>query len=48
MKVNYYKENKNIILNNNIIDKLKISSTNFTCSDFIKNPDYGTEFEHTI
>ena len=48
MKVNYYKENKNIILNNNIIDKLKISSTNFTCSDFIENPDYGTEFEHTI
>ena len=48
MKVNYYKENKNIILNNNIIDELKISSTNFICSDFIENPDYGTEFEHTI
>ena len=48
MKVNYYKENKNIILNNNIIAELKISSMNFICSDFIENPDYGTEFEHTI
>ena len=48
MKGDYNEDNKNIILNNNIIDELKISSTNFTCSDFIENPDYGTEFEHTI
>ena len=45
MKYGDYIEKKN---NNNIIEELKISNTNFTCSDFIENPTYGTEFEHTI
>ena len=48
MKGDYNEDNKNIILNNNIIDELKIYSTNFTCSDFIENSNYGNEFEHTI
>jgi len=42
MKGDYNEDNKNIILNNNIIDELKIYSTNFTCSDFIENSNYGT------
>ena len=49
MKENFNKKYKNYINNsNNISDNLTITSTNYRCSNFIENFNYGVEFEHSI
>ena len=49
MKENFSKQFKNYINNsNNIIGNLTITSTNYRCSNFIENFNYGVEFEHSI
>ena len=49
MKENFNKQYKNYINNsNNIIDNLTITSTNYRCSNFFENVNYGVEFEHSI
>ena len=49
MDGNFNEHNKSYINNsNNIIDDLTISSTNYRCSNFVENANYGFEFEHSI
>ena len=49
MKGNFNEQIKNNFNNgNNIIDNLTITSTNYRCSNFVENVNYGVESEHSI